>query len=87
MFCIVQVIIDMFVTPKLMGKAMGMNPAILLLSLSVWGKSVDLGGRRITQKQKTIIMAYWTRYISGENETENDVQQDGSGQMVSQSEP
>ena len=34
-FCIVQVITDMIVTPKIMGKAMGLNPAILLLSLSV----------------------------------------------------
>ena len=36
-FAIVQVIIDMVVTPKIMGTAMGLNPAILLLSLSVWG--------------------------------------------------
>ena len=36
-FCIVQIISDMVVTPKIMGKAMGLNPAILLLSLSVWG--------------------------------------------------
>ena len=34
-FCVVQVITDMVVTPKIMGKAMGLNPAILLLSLSV----------------------------------------------------
>lgn len=32
-FIIVQVITDMVVTPKIMGKAMGLNPAILLLSL------------------------------------------------------
>ena len=36
-FAVVQVIIDMIVTPKIMGKAMRLNPAILLLSLSVWG--------------------------------------------------
>ena len=35
-FCVVQVITDMVVTPKIMGKAMGLNPAILLLSLSPW---------------------------------------------------
>ena len=86
-FCIVQVIIDMFVTPKIMGKAMGMNPAILLLSLSVWGTLLGFIGLIIALPLTTIIMAYWKRYISGENETENDVQQDGSGQVVSQSEP
>ncbi|MBQ4173820.1 MAG: AI-2E family transporter, partial [Prevotella sp.] len=36
-FIVVQIICDMIVTPKIMGKAMGLNPAILLLSLSVWG--------------------------------------------------
>ena len=36
-FIVVQIICDMVVTPKVMGSAMGMNPAILLLSLSVWG--------------------------------------------------
>ena len=36
-FLVVQAIIDFIVTPKIMGKAMGLNPAILLLSLSVWG--------------------------------------------------
>ena len=86
-FCIVQVIIDMFVTPKIMGKAMGMNPAILLLSLSVWGTLLGFIGLIIALPLTTIIMAYWKRYISGENETENDVQRDGSGQVVSQSEP
>ena len=70
-----------------MGKAMGMNPAILLLSLSVRGTLLGFIGLIIALPLTTIIMAYWKRYISGENETENDVQQDGSGQVVSQSEP
>ena len=32
-----KMIQDFFLTPKIMGKAMGLNPAIILLSLSVWG--------------------------------------------------
>lgn len=36
-FCVVQVISDSIVVPKVLGKAMRLNPAILLLSLSVWG--------------------------------------------------
>ena len=63
-FCIVQVIIDMIVTPKVMGKAMGMNPAILLLSLSVWGTLLGFIGLIIALPLTTIIMAYWERYIS-----------------------
>lgn len=65
-FCIVQVIIDMIVTPKIMGKAMGMNPAILLLSLSIWGTLLGFIGLIIALPLTTIIMAYWKRYITEE---------------------
>ena len=36
-FIVVQIITDMVTTPKIMGNAMGLNPAVLLLSISVWG--------------------------------------------------
>ncbi|CUQ27022.1 Domain of uncharacterised function DUF20 [Segatella copri] len=51
-FCVVQVITDMVVTPKIMGKAMGLNPAILLLSLSVWGALLGFLGLRYVTKEK-----------------------------------
>lgn len=66
-FAIVQIIIDMIVTPKVMGKAMGMNPAILLLSLSVWGALLGFIGLIIALPLTTIIMAYWQRYVSGDD--------------------
>ncbi|MGM9713059.1 MAG: AI-2E family transporter [Prevotella sp.] len=65
-FCIVQVIMDMIVTPKVMGKAMGMNPAILLLSLSVWGSLLGFIGLIVALPLTTILMAYWKRYITKE---------------------
>ena len=65
-FCIVQVIMDMIVTPKVMGKAMGMNPAILLLSLSVWGTLLGFIGLIVALPLTTILMAYWKRYITKE---------------------
>lgn len=63
-FGIVQLIIDFIVTPKIMGKAMGMNPAILLLSLSIWGSLLGFIGLIIALPLTTIIMAYWKRYIT-----------------------
>ena len=66
MFCIVQVITDMIVTPKIMGKAMGLNPAILLLSLSVWGALLGFIGLIIALPLTTLIMAYWQRYVTKE---------------------
>ena len=67
-FAIVQVIIDMVVTPKIMGSAMGLNPAILLLSLSVWGALLGFIGLIIALPLTTLIIAYWQRYVTREHE-------------------
>ena len=66
-FAIVQVLIDMVITPKIMGKAMGLNPAILLLSLSVWGALLGFIGLIIALPLTTLIIAYWQRYITKEH--------------------
>lgn len=71
-FAIVQIIIDMIVTPRIMGKAMGMNPAILLLSLSVWGSLLGFIGLIIALPLTTILLTYWKRYVSGGNNMETD---------------
>ncbi len=65
-FCVVQVIIDMVVTPKVMGKAMGLNPAILLLALSVWGSLLGFIGLIIALPLTTILIAYYQRYVTKE---------------------
>ena len=71
-FAIVQVIIDMIVTPKIMGKAMGLNPAILLLSLSVWGALLGFIGLIIALPLTTLLIAYYQRYVTRElDEDEN----------------
>ena len=41
-FMFIQVIEDMFLVPKIMGKVTGLNPAIILLSLSVWGSLMGM---------------------------------------------
>lgn len=66
LFAVVQVITDMVVTPKIMGKAMGLNPAILLLSLSVWGALLGFIGLIVALPLTTLIIAYWKRYITKE---------------------
>ena len=67
-FIVVQIISDMFVTPKVMGKAMGLNPAILLLSLSIWGAILGFIGLIIALPLTTIIIAYYQRYVTKDNE-------------------
>ena len=65
-FIVVQIICDMIVTPKIMGKAMGLNPAILLLSLSVWGALLGFIGLIVALPLTTLLIAYWQRYVTKE---------------------
>ena len=63
-FVVVQVITDMVTTPKIMGTAMGLNPAILLLSLSVWGTLLGFIGLIIALPLTTLLIAYYQRYVT-----------------------
>ncbi len=70
LFCLIQIITDMIITPKIMGKAMGLNPAILLLSLSVWGALLGFIGLIIALPLTTLIMAYWQKYVTKEEKVQ-----------------
>lgn len=65
-FAVVQVITDMVLVPKIMGKAMGLNPAVLLLSLSVWGSLLGFLGLIIALPLTTLLIAYYKRYVTKE---------------------
>ena len=67
-FIVVQLICDMIVTPKVMGKAMGLNPAILLLSLSVWGALLGFIGLIIALPLTTLLIAYYEQYVTKDKE-------------------
>ncbi len=69
-FAVVQLITDFIVTPRIMGKAMGLNPAILLLSLSVWGALLGFIGLIVALPLTTLIIAYWQRYVTKEHTPE-----------------
>lgn len=66
-YTVVQIIQDLFLTPKIMGKAMGLNPAIILLSLSVWGSLLGFIGLIIALPLTTLMLAYYNRYIIHRN--------------------
>lgn len=72
-FCVVQVISDSIVVPKVLGKAMRLNPAILLLSLSVWGALLGFIGLIIALPLTTLCIAYWQRYVTKEHENEEEI--------------
>ena len=62
-YAIVQIIQDMYLVPKIMGKAMGMNPALILLSLSIWGALLGVLGLIIALPATTLALSYYKRYI------------------------
>lgn len=62
-YVVVQSIQDLFLTPKIMGKAMGLNPAIILLSLSVWGSLLGFLGLIIALPLTTLLLSYYDLYV------------------------
>jgi predicted PurR-regulated permease PerM len=62
-FAVVQLIQDTFLTPKIMGKVTGLNSAIILLSLSVWGSLLGVLGMIIALPMTTLILTYYQRYV------------------------
>lgn len=76
--CVVQSIQDLFLTPKIMGKAMGLNPAIILLSLSIWGTLLGFVGLIVALPLTTLCLSYYKRFILMEHskiEKENEARQ------------
>lgn len=64
-YVVVQIIQDLYLTPRIMGKAMGLNPAIILLSLSVWGTLFGFIGLIIALPLTTMLLSYYELYITG----------------------
>ena len=62
-FIVVQSIEDAFLVPKIMGKLMGLNPAVILLALSVWGSLLGLIGLIIALPLTTLFLSYYRRFI------------------------
>ena len=62
-YCVSQVIQDLVLIPKIMGKYMGLNPAIIFLSLSIWGALLGFVGLIIAVPLTTLLLAYYDRYI------------------------
>lgn len=62
-FIVVQIIQDTLLVPKIMGKITGLNPAIILLSLSIWGSLMGILGMIIALPLTTLMLSYYQRFI------------------------
>jgi predicted PurR-regulated permease PerM len=65
-FIVIQMIEDLILTPKIMGKVTGLNPAVILLSLSIWGSLLGIIGIIIALPLTTLIMSYYKRFVLDE---------------------
>ncbi len=62
-YCICQVIQDLILIPSIMKQQMGLNPAIVFLSLSVWGYVLGFVGLIIALPLTTLIISYYSEYV------------------------
>jgi predicted PurR-regulated permease PerM len=63
-FTVVQIIEDGFLTPRILGDATGLKPAIMLLALAVWGKILGLLGLIIALPVTYLCVLYYKRFLS-----------------------
>lgn len=70
-YIIVQALQDLIITPKVIGKAMSMNPAIIFLSLSIWGSLLGMIGLIIAIPLTTLLLAYYDEYFIQRSENED----------------
>ncbi len=62
-FAIIQLIQEVFLTPRFMGGFSGLHPVVILLSLSIWGALLGMIGLIIAIPITAIILSYYKRII------------------------
>ena len=60
---IIQAIQDLILIPKIMGKRMKLHPAVILLSLAIWGKLLGIIGMIVALPLTTLILGYIKQMI------------------------
>jgi predicted PurR-regulated permease PerM len=71
-FAVVQAIQDGFLTPKIMGHVTGLNAAIILLSLSIWGSLLGMLGMIIALPLTTLLLNYYQKYVIKKHKVEQE---------------
>jgi len=71
-FFIVQAIEDIAISPIIMGKVTGLNPAVILLALSIWGSLMGMLGLIIALPLTTLVISYYKRFVLNVEPTETE---------------
>ena len=72
-FCIVQSIQDLILTPYIMGNRIGMKPALMLLALSIWGSLLGVAGMIIALPITTVMISYYKRFVLHTDDNKEDM--------------
>ena len=67
-FLVVQVIQETILIPRIMNKVTGLNPAVILLSLSIWGSLLGLVGMIVALPATSLILSYYRRFLRKQEE-------------------
>ena len=71
-YVVVQSTQDLFIVPKIMGNTTGLKPAIILLSLSIFGSLFGLIGMIIALPLTTLIISYYKRFVIAQESIEDE---------------
>ncbi len=62
-YCLCQVIQDLVLIPAIMKQQMGLNPAIIFLSLSLWAYVLGFVGLIIALPLTTLLISYYSEFV------------------------
>lgn len=62
-FAVAQIIQDAFLVPRIQGKAIGLSPWLIILSLSIWGKLLGFLGLIIALPMTFLLLAYYRKFL------------------------
>jgi predicted PurR-regulated permease PerM len=62
-FAGVQMLQDWLITPRIMGKATGLRPVVILLGVFIWGKLLGFLGLVLAIPLSCLAIAYYRRYV------------------------
>jgi predicted PurR-regulated permease PerM len=65
-FFIIQLIQESILIPRIMNKITGLHPAIILLSLSIWGSLLGITGLILALPISTLLLSYYKRFVNKE---------------------
>ncbi len=70
---VIQAIQELILNPRILGKAYSLNPALILLSLSIWGSLMGIAGMMLALPFTTLIYSYYKNYIIAEKENKGEL--------------